>query len=250
MVDIHTHVLPDLDDGAKNERESAELLRQEQEQGVHEIVFTPHYYGKKRPLKEFVAQRQAALEKIREYIPEGMRFRLGAEIHMTGVNDPCDDVLCALAIEGTKCVLFEFPFTEKWNKSLLQRVNEFINDTDYIPVIAHIERYKEVRKNPAIVAKLVHMGCLVQVNTRAFLDKRTKRFAFALLKNGLVHCLGTDTHSPLMRAPDYAAAREAVEAAGYAKEWKRAQLHMRKLFDNESIRITYKPVKKFLGLYF
>lgn len=250
MVDIHTHVLPDLDDGAKNERESGELLRLEWEQGVREVVFTPHYYGKKRTLNEFVVQRQEALDVIRAFIPEEMAFRLGAEIHMTGVNDPADDVLCSLAIEGTKCVLFEFPFSEKWSKALLQRVNEFINDTDYVPVIAHIERYKEVRKNPAIVAKLVHMGCLIQVNTRAFLDKRTKRFAFALLKNGLVHCLGTDTHSPLTRPPDYAEAREAVEKAGYEREWKRVQLNMHKLLDNKSIRITYKPVKKFLGLYF
>lgn len=250
MIDIHTHVLPELDDGAKNERESAELLRQEREQGVSEIVFTPHYYGKKRPLREFVEQRKAALEKIRESIPEGMRFRLGAEIHVTGVNDPPDDVLCALAVEGTKCVLLEFPFTKKWGRGLLQRVNEFINETDYVPVVAHIERYKEAQKNPAIVAQLVQMGCLIQVNTHAFLDKRTKRFAFALLKNGLVHCLGTDTHSPLTRPPDYAAAKEAVERAGYAKEWKRIQRNMYKLLNDESIRITYKPVKKFLGLYF
>ncbi|MBQ8308914.1 MAG: hypothetical protein IJX96_03670 [Clostridia bacterium] len=249
MIDMHTHVLPDLDDGAKNEREAQAILEMELAQGVQEVVFTPHYYGKKRSVNDFLEQREKALQKIADRIPEGLKTRLGAEVRLTGVNDPSSDALCKLAIEGTKCVLVELPFTERWNQSLITRLSEFVGDTDYTPVIAHIERYQEVWKNPAIISAFVKMGCLIQVNTAAFLDKKMRKFAFALLKRGLVHCLGTDAHNADTRAPDYAKAKEAAYAAGYGKEWERVQRHMDKIFAGESVCITCEPIHKFLWWY-
>lgn len=249
MIDMHTHVLPDLDDGAKNEREAEAILQMAFAQGVHEIVFTPHYYGKKRSVKSFLQQRERSLKKIAARVPNGLKTRLGAEVHLSGVNDPTSDALCKLAIEGTKCVLLELPFTGRWNKRLLTRLAEFVGDTDYTPVIAHIERYEEVWKNPAIISTLVKMGCLIQVNTSAFLDKKVRRLAFALLKRGLVHCLGTDAHNTELRAPDYAKAKEAVYAEGYGKEWERIQRNMYKIFAGESVCITCEPIHKFLWWY-
>ena len=249
MIDIHTHVLPELDDGAKNQTESAEILQMLVEQGVNEIVFTPHYYGKKRPLEQFLKQREESLQKLETLLPEGLKTHLGAEVHMTGVNDPSDEALCALAIENSTCVLVEFPFTEKWQKSLLERLESFITDTGYTPIVAHIERYEAVRKNPALISELVKIGCLIQMNTTAFLDRHSRRFAYALLKHGLVHCLGTDTHDTQERKPDYAAAKAAVTAAGYASEWQRIQSYMRKMLAGDSLRITYEPVRKIFGRF-
>ena len=80
MIDMHTHLLPAIDDGAKDAQTAAELLRLEREQGVKELVFTPHFYGDVTT-ETFLINRQNAYKKIREFVPQGMRVRLGAEVY-------------------------------------------------------------------------------------------------------------------------------------------------------------------------
>lgn len=250
MIDIHTHILPDLDDGAKTTEEAAALLQALHEQGVRETVFTPHYYGKNRSVEQFLEKREKAFRSLAGSIPEGMKVRLGAEVRMTGVNDPTDEALCALAIEDSKCVLVEFPFFTKWSGHLLERVSEFAADTGYTPIVAHVERYEEVRKDPATLERLIETGCLLQVNARAFCDKKTRNFAFALLKHGMAHCVGTDAHDLARRAPDYEAAQKALGKAGYAKAWREMQTRMQRALDGKAVDTRYTPMKKLFGRYF
>lgn len=250
MIDIHTHILPHIDDGAKDTDTSAAMLKAEWEQGVNAVVLTSHYYGKKRSPKDFVEKRGELFARIKPRIPEGMNVLLGAEVHFTGVNVANFEELCLLAIEGTKYILIEFPFTSVWERSLLDRLSDFIYETEYTPIIAHAERYPEVQKNPALVTELVQLGCLIQVNASSFLDKREKKLAFALLKHGLVHCLGSDAHDTEQRAPDWSV-KETVEKVGFADEWQRAQEIMQKVIAGEQVRVeTGKTVKKFFGKYF
>ena len=249
MIDMHTHVLPNLDDGAKNEQEAARLLRLDYAQGVHELVFTPHYYGKKRSVERFLADRNEVAEKIREHVPAGMKTRLGAEVYLTGINDPDNEALCALAIEGTNCVLVELPFFERWSKSLLLKIYGFMAATGYRPIVAHIERYREIVKKPTLVNFLVKIGCYIQLNTGAFLDKRTQKLAFLLLKHGLVHCLGTDTHNEAERAPDYEKAKALVKEKGFSKEWTLVQTRMRQILRNQNVENACSPIKKVFWWY-
>ncbi len=249
MIDIHTHILPNMDDGASSVEVSAELLRMEAEQGVREIVLSSHYYGK-NTVEEFIQLRQEALNKIQAVIPDGIKVRLGAEVLMTGINDPSDETLCALAIEGTKCVLLEFPFTLRWSPLLFERVSDFIAETGYTPIIAHTERYLEVMKNPSLVTQFVQMGCLIQLNSCAFIEKRTRRLALALVKHGLVHCLGTDAHDLDRRSPDYAEAKALMEKWGYASEWNEIQWQMGKILAGERVNKPYGKVKKFGRIYY
>ena len=130
-------------------------------------------------------------------------------------------------------------------------MEDFISSTDYIPVIAHVERYDEARKKPALLSALVDMGCLLQVNTQAFLKKEDSAMAFALLEHGLVHCLGTDTHNMQERPPEYTAAKEAIEEAGLYDRFEKIQENMLALLEDKPITVEKaKPVKKFLGLYY
>lgn len=230
MIDIHTHILPCLDDGAKNKAEALELLQILKAQGVKSVALTPHYYGKKYSVEDFLLERERAFAEIQKEIPENMQVFLGAEVHLTGVNDPTDEKLCALAIGTTKCVLVELPFFTKWSNALLERLSEFVSDTGYTPIVAHIERYDEVKKNPKRIRELIDIGCLIQVNTRAFIERRTKRFAFKLLRKDMVHCLGTDAHDLLQRPPDYTQAKDYVYQKGYVKQWERVQTVMENIF--------------------
>ena len=249
MIDFHTHVLPTIDDGAKDDSVSADILRQENEQGVRTIVFTPHYYGK-RELEYFLDIRKVAMDKIAPIIPSEIQVRLGAEVHITGINDPSYDALCALAIEGTKCVLFEFPFLTEWSINLMEKVADFISDTGYTPIIAHAERYREFLSNPILLSEFIRMGCYIQISTSAFLRKSTKKFAFAALKRGLVHCLGTDTHNAENRAPDYAAAKRAVYDKGCGEQWEQAQKLMERILSGETPHVAYIPLRKKWGFYY
>lgn len=250
MIDIHTHILPDLDDGAKNKEEAIEILQMLQAQGVLRVAFTPHYYGKKCSVEEFLTAREKAFIEIQDAIPNGLDVLLGAEVHLSGINDPSDERLCELAISGTKCVLVELPFFGKWSKTLFERLGDFVFDTGYTPIVAHIERYDAVRKTPSVVQRLIDAGCLVQVNTRAFYDKRTKRLAFSLLKKNMVHFLGTDAHDLVQRKPDYALAKQTVFEKGYQNAWERVQENMIKVLADERIDIKYKPFGKIFGIYF
>ncbi len=250
MVDFHTHILPSLDDGAKTEAISKQLFEEEQSQGVTEILLTPHYYAKKRSAERFLEEREAAWSRISALVPAGVKTRLGAEVHLTGVNDPSDDALCSLAIEGTECVLIEFPFLQCWSGNLFERVRSFVVETGYTPVLAHVERYFPILKKPELLGELLEAGCLFQLNTGAFYQKPTQRFAFAMLKRGMVHCLGTDTHDTENRKPDYASAREAVKTAGLEKEWSHTLARMERLLSGKKIHPEYTPLKKFLGRYY
>ena len=250
MIAVHTHILPGIDDGAKTPSIGGDLLRLDFEQGVKEVVFTPHYYGKKRPWEEFLRLRESSFEQIKEFVPAGMKTRLGAEVFMSGINDPSNEGLCALAIEGTKYVLMEFPFFGKWQRRLYERIVEFVEETGYRPIVAHVERYEEVLKNPSVVSELIRIGCLIQVNTSAFLEKGAKNFAYALLKKDMVHCFGTDTHDLLYRKPNYTDAALSVKEAGCEKQWSRVLERMERLLEGESISVEGKPLKKVFGRYF
>jgi len=250
MIDIHTHILPHLDDGARDTNMSIAMLEQLQRQGVETVVFTPHYYGRKSSPDEFIQRRNASFAHLKEYIPKGLNVRLAAELHFTGLNMPQADALCRLAFEGTKYILVEFPFTTAWTGALMEKLSDFIRETGYTPIVAHAERYREIQKNPALICELIHMGCLIQVNAPSFLDKREKRLAFALLKHGFVHCIGTDAHDMQMRAPDLLTAKNAVIKAGYETAWTRAMAIMRDVIEGRQVRVENgKPIKKCFGRY-
>ena len=120
-----------------------------------------------------------------------------------------------------------------------------------MPVIAQVERYDDARKKPALLSELVEMGCLLQVNTRAFLEKSTKGMAFALLDHGLVHCLGTDTQYLDDSAPGNAEAREAIEEAGFGDRFERIKEDMAALLEDVRIKAERaKPVRRFLTRYY
>ncbi len=250
MVDLHTHILPHIDDGAKNRATAVAMLHAEIAQGVKTVVLSPHFYGKRHNPQGFLEKRKEAFERLKPQIPEGIEVRLAAEVHFTGINVPPVDELCKLAIEGTRYILLELPFTQKWTGFLLSTLADFISDADCTPIIAHVERYREVQKNPALVAELIDMGCLIQVNARAFLDKKERGLALALMKKGQVHCLGSDAHDTEQRAPDMLKAYAVIEKAGLKDEWQCAQNSMTEILGGGQVRVdATKPVKKFLGKY-
>ncbi len=251
MIDVHTHILPYIDDGAKDIDTAVAIMNAELQQGVKTVLLTSHYYGRKLSPAKFLELRNKSFAELKPHIPEGLDVRLGAEVHFTGVNTPPYEELCKLAIEGTNYILLEFSFTRVWSESLMEQLVDFIEKTGYTPIIAHVERYGEVERMPVLVTRLVQMGCLIQVNVNSFVNKETRSLTRALLKHGLVHCVGTDTHDMEKRAPNVTKVKETLYAEGFSAEWERAQRIMQAVVAGEQVRVEVgKPVKKFLGKYF
>ena len=250
MIDFHTHLLPNIDDGASSEEMAKAMLEQSKEQGVLTVLLTSHYYGRKRSPEKFLEARAQAYERLKEVAPKGMELRLAAEVHFTGDAVPSFKDLARLKIEGTNYILLELPFTTKWREDLLAKVNAFAEETGLTPVLAHIDRYGAFLKEPQLLTGLVNAGCLLQLNASAFLEKKTKGFAFALLRHGLAHCLGSDMHDTALRAQNMAAAKAAIYAQGAGAAFEKTQENMKKILLGKEVSVSYTPVKKFFGKYF
>ena len=249
MIDFHSHVLPKLDDGAKSVEMSVAMLEASKAQGVTTVVCTPHYYGKSHSPERFLEMRKASYHRLAPNVPEGITLRLGAEVYFTEDMVVSYEDLSVLCIEGTRYIMIELPFTERYSERLFEKLEDFITESGCIPLIAHIDRYPAVLRKPKVLTRLMQMGCLLQMNVEAFTVKGIKGFAYAALKKGVISAIGTDMHNVEERAPNMQSYLEALqglpaeiaetvaktEAAILAGEWVPAQR---------------KPVHKLFGKYF
>ena len=249
MIDFHSHVLPHIDDGAKETAISIQMLEESKRQGVTTVICTPHYYGKKRSPQHFIEKRDACYRQLLPSIPDGMELRLGAEVYFSEDSVVSNHELSLLALENTRYVMLELPFTPKFSPRLFERIEEFIRETDSIPLIAHVDRYPAVLKKPSIVTRLIEMGCLIQINAEAFVTPRIKNLAKALFEKGMVHAVGSDMHNMAERKPNMA------QFLAYLNSQPK---HLQEALENseaailngETVNAVGKPIRRVFGKYF
>ena len=144
MTDLHCHILPGIDDGAKDTAVSLELLRREYEDGVRNIAFTSHFNSERTTVEAFTAKRQAAFEQLTAALegqPMQFDFKLGAEVFFS--PGLCELDTRALCMGDTAYLLLEFPTTHK--PHFIRQTLYQLQQQGIVPLIAHIERYPEVR---------------------------------------------------------------------------------------------------------
>lgn len=202
MIDFHSHVLPNIDDGSRSVEESVEMLVSNKAQGIDTMLATPHFYIERKSIDDFLEKRQQSFTslydaiKARKDVP---RIILGAEVHyFNGIADY--DRLEELCINGTKYLLLEMPF-HVWGKRVLRDVEKIIQ-SGITPVIAHIERYLKIQKGTDNIHKLINMDVVVQMNFEYINDFFTRGNAFKLIKNNVISLLGTDAHNMSTRKPN------------------------------------------------
>ncbi|RPJ55018.1 MAG: hypothetical protein EHM23_01585 [Acidobacteria bacterium] len=212
FIDIHTHFIPGIDDGATSIQETVEMLQVAYAAGTRGLVATPHMFldGYEKNDILLVNDRFAAtLAALKEYSekPEyafirEMRLSLGSENY---ASIEFIDALargCAVPINGGRYLLVEFsPFLPLAKiEMILQRVHQF----GYFPVVAHTERITAIQEKPARLEDLAAMGCLFQVNGDSFLDSanpRLRKTSMTLAKSGFIHVIASDGHRPSRRPP-------------------------------------------------
>lgn len=249
MIDFHSHVLPHIDDGAKETAVAIQMLEESKRQGVTTVVCTPHYYGKKRSPQQFIEKRDACYQRLLPSIPEGMELRLGAEVYFSEDNVVSNQELSLLTLGATRYVMLELPVVPKFSARLFERIEEFIRETDSIPLIAHVDRYPAALKKPSVVTRLIEMGCLIQVNAEAFVTPKVKNFAMALFEKGMVHAVGSDMHNMTERKPNME--QFFAYLNGQPKHLQEALENSEAaILRGEEVVAVGKPIRKAFGKYF
>lgn len=201
MLDCHCHILPNMDDGAKDSNVSRLLLCEEAKQGVHAICATPHYYPGNETVESFLKRRKAAFLEISGLTTQKgiSAVYLGAEVYVTpdiiyldGLSDLC--------LQNTSYLLLEPPY-EEWGDWLYHTIYLLEAQKGLKPIIAHLERYVSGKKSMCAAMRLVEMGVGIQINAASCVSFGKQRIVKRLTEQAACCYLGSDAHNMDMRPP-------------------------------------------------
>lgn len=202
IIDFHSHILPELDDGSRSLEESVAMLRQEAAQGITRVVATPHFYARYDDPQVYFPARKRAYQRLRQELetkPGLPGITLGAEVHFfPGISH--SDVLEALTIGKKRCILIEMP-DSPWSDSMYQELENISQRREMIPIVAHVDRYIGPFRTYGIPDRLAELPVLVQANASFFLRSSTRTMALKLLRQDKIHLLGSDCHNLTSRPP-------------------------------------------------
>lgn len=209
MTDLHTHILPGMDDGVQTVSEAVEMLRIQVEQGIDTVALTPHFYRHNESTADFLARREAAWLKLSQAVQGEVcpSMILGAEVAwMPDISQwPELELLC---YQNTKMLLVELPMIP-WSGDVFAQLYRMENRRGIMPVIAHVDRYfrTQSRRN---LHRLFATGYPLQVSAEAVLRFSTRRRALELLE----YCEGlliSDCHNLETRPPKLGPAMAVVQ---------------------------------------
>ena len=212
MTDVHSHILPGIDDGSKSVEESLALLRMEKAQGVDTVIATPHFYARYDSPERFLLHRAEAMESLRgamEAQPGLPEVKIGAEVHyFPGICE--SDGISALTIDGKRCILIEMP-PSPWTLKMYRELEGLYIRQNLLPIIAHVDRYIAPLRTHGIPQQLAQLPVLVQANADFFLKRSTAAMAMKMLRAGQIHLLGSDCHNLTSRAPNLGEAVSRIQ---------------------------------------
>lgn len=248
MVDIHSHVLPGIDDGSKDMNMTLDMLKNAQKDGIYEIVATPHYlleYGEStiKEVKLLVQQvNQAAHE-------DGINIRIysGQEVYFNEniIRDYLEGNIGT--INDSRYMMIEFPM-HRLDENIIDVLYE-LQVRDIVPIIAHPERYKPFREDPTLINEFIEAGYLFQLNAGSIegrFGESIKKTASLFLKNNLYNFIGSDAHDIDNRTTGLQKAMNALNEIN--KECRKINENIfeessRKLLRDSAIEFVGKKVK-------
>ena len=218
MIDLHCHILPGVDDGARTLEDSVAMARTAVADGILVVAATPHVRDDYPTSSQTIQQRLAEVQEVLRNLGVELEVRGGAEIAIDRLDQIDDDGLGRYGLGGNPSyLLLEFPYAG-WPLALPSRV-QALGARGVTAVLAHPERNAEVQAEPARLWPLLEEGALVQV-TAASLDGRLgkgcRKAGLALIDRGLAHLIASDAHGPGVRETSMSAAAALVEDAALA----------------------------------
>lgn len=231
-IDIHSHILPGIDDGSENFLMSIEMLKMASENGTAGIILTPH----NKPGRHNAGQKKitSLIEELKEEMRKldiNIELYPGNEIfYRSGIQEELEEQKC-LTMAGSDYILAEFNPMDDYDYIRNGIYNLLTGG--YRPILAHVERYEKISGRADRVADLIEMGCYIQINAGSIMGNfgfGTKVFARKLLAKELVHFVATDTHDLGKRSPDL------QECGSYISK-KYGEDYMRELLYENPMRI-------------
>ena len=203
MVDMHCHILPGIDDGSDNMNRTIKLLEIAESEGIEFIIATPHYKNFQRSASpETILQLTNRVQRISDEEGFAISILPGNEIYYFEGVDRLLEKGYVLSLNQTNRVLVEFSPSESFQ--YIRNGLDSIANIGYVPVLAHVERYQALVRNPSYVDELRQMDTEIQINAGSVMGRlghEVQRFLYQLLDDQLVDYVGTDAHNTDSRAP-------------------------------------------------
>lgn len=245
MLDIHSHIIPGIDDGSKDMEMTLQMLKNAVNQGTREIVATPHYlleYGEAtiNEVKEYVKE----INKIVEQENINIRVYSGQEVYFT--ENILEDYLKGNigTINDSRYMLIEFPMDE-FDENIIDVLYE-LKIRDIIPIIAHPERYRSLREDISIINKFIDEGYLFQMNAGSIEGKfgeKVRKNAEILLSNQIYNFIGSDAHNTENRTTGLKKAIEIIKNKHDSINIDIFEESSSKLIKNDDIEFIGKKIK-------
>lgn len=210
MTDFHSHILPGIDDGSKSLEESLQLIKMYKEQGITDIILTPHFYPSDETLEGFLNKLNSAFSEFSNNLKNKALPKVykGCEVlYFSGLGR--SDSLKRLCLNGSRYILLEL-FNTVIGECFFEDIRYMTEQNGIIPLIAHIERYASFKNYKELLLFCETEGIPVQINAESFLNFSQRRIISKILKYDLKCVISTDTHSIGARPPVYKQAMEVI----------------------------------------
>ncbi len=197
-TDYHSHILPRIDDGAKDVEMSMKMLEILKNQGIERVIATPHFYlHKQKSVPDFIRKRDNALKKIDS---SSIEIVTGAEVAIEHGLSEVEDIE-KLAISGTNLILLEFPYTH-FSEWMIEEIYNITYEHNLKPIIAHVHRYIPYY-NKSDMEQILKIDAIFQMNNEALRSFKEKRLMKRLLNNDFPVVFGSDCHNLSNRKPNF-----------------------------------------------
>lgn len=246
MIDIHSHIINNVDDGAKNLDMALDMIRLSEESGMQGIVATPHFLNgiynfEYDEIVECLDQLRVDAKKSNINIP----IYIGQEVYYSEniIEYYLDKIIGT--INNSRYMLIEFPMADFDIDEILNNIYE-LQIRGIVPIIAHPERYKVFLKKPALINKFIEEGFLFQVNAGSLtghFGRDVKKLAMTYLENRIYSFIGSDGHRALGRNTDMRDALDLLDSID--RSYKKAfdeNSHL--LIENKEVEFSGKMIKE------
>ena len=250
MVDMHSHIINEIDDGSKSIEMTINMLKKAEESGTTDIIATPHFMrGRFEVEYKDVIKRAEELKKIVKENNIHINIYVGQEVYYSkNLLEYYNDKIIG-TINNTKYMLIELPMLEFNIDEVINTIYE-LQIRGIVPIIAHPERYKPFIKKPSMINKLINEGMLFQMNAGSIsgdFGKDVKKTAAKYLEHNVYSFIGSDAHRDRGRDTDMSEALNILESY----ERKVFINNGKAMLQNEDVEFKGTAVKekKFLGIF-
>lgn len=238
VIDVHSHILPGIDDGAQDMKMSQQMLRKAAKDGIRQVILTPHYVsGRTSADKETVEELVHKLQDwlMVEKIP--IELYTGHEVYYRhGMSNLLREQKCC-TLADSFYVLVEFSPREDYD--IMRNGLQELLQAGYYPILAHVERYRAVTRKRENLEDLVDMGVYLQINANTLIGKhghRKKRKAIKWIKKGYIQFVASDAHNMKGRKPTLAKSIRVVQKkAGKAIALELFEINPKRILQNKAI---------------